>query len=83
MKSSRPVEPQYFDLQGASFYVGGGLSVKALRRLISEPGGLPHYRVRGKILIRRADMDDWLEGKRRTPVDLDKLAAEAVAEITR
>lgn len=76
------IEPQFFDLHGASAYTGGGLSVRTLRRLISEPGGLPFYQAgRGKILIKRADLDAWLEGRRREPQDLDKLAAEALAEM--
>lgn len=76
------VEPAYFDLAGASAYMGGAWEVRTLRRLISQPGGLPHYRVaRGKLLIKRADLDAFLEAHRREPLDLDRLASEAVAEM--
>jgi excisionase family DNA binding protein len=82
MKTSPQIEPSYFDLAGASAYTGGGLSVRTLRRMIAEPGGLPYYQAaRSKILIKRADLDAWLEARRREPQDLDKLAAEALAEM--
>jgi excisionase family DNA binding protein len=82
MNLFRPIEPAYFDLPGASSYTGGGLSVRTLRRLISQPGGLPHIRAgRGKILIKRADLDDWLEARRRKPVNLDALARKALKEL--
>jgi hypothetical protein len=42
--ASRPIECQYFDLQMASLYAC--LSVRTLRRLIGQPGGLPYIQVR-------------------------------------
>jgi hypothetical protein len=83
MKSSRPIEPAYFDLAGASAYLGGALEVRSLRRLITQPGGLPHYRVgsRGKIMIKRADLDVFLAGCRREPLDLDAVADQALKEL--
>jgi excisionase family DNA binding protein len=76
------IQPAYFSLAGASAYLGGALSVRTLRRLIAEPGGLPHIRaVRGKILISRADLDAWLGARRHEPVDLDKIAAKAIREV--
>ncbi len=81
MKCS-PIEAAFFDLAGASAYLGGALSVRHLRRLISRPGGLPFYRIgRGKVMIRKADLDDFLETHRREPVDLDQIANEALAEL--
>jgi excisionase family DNA binding protein len=80
VKSSPKIEAAYFDLAGASAYLGGALSVKRLRALIKQPGGIPHIRAgRGKILISRADLDAWLAARRRVPVDLDKVADELVA----
>jgi excisionase family DNA binding protein len=74
--------PSYFDLKGASAYTGGGLSVRILRRIISEPGGLPYIRAgRGKILIKRTDLDAWLEARRHEPIDLDEIAARAIWEV--
>jgi len=82
MRTRKPIEAHFFDLAGASTYLGGALSVRHLRRLVAQPGGLPHYRIgRGKLMIKRADLDDFLEAHRREPLDLDRIAAEAVAEI--
>ena len=77
-----PIAAAYFDLSGASAYTGGALSVRSLRRLICEPGGLPYIRVgRGKIMVKKADLDDFLEAHRRKPLDLDALADQAVNEL--
>ena len=38
-----------------------GLSVRTLRAYLHDPTvPLPHYRVRGKILVRRSDYDAWV-----------------------
>jgi hypothetical protein len=44
--SKHKIDPVYLDLAGASAYVGGGLSVKTLRRLIAN-GRLPAFRPGG------------------------------------
>jgi hypothetical protein len=77
------IEPSYFDLAGASAYLGGALSVRHLRRLVAQPGGLPHYRIggRGKLMISKADLDAFLAAHRRLPVDLDGLADQAIREL--
>jgi len=76
------IEAAFFDLAGASAYTGGAISVRTLRRLISQ-GKLPAFRPGGpggKLLVRRQDLVDLIEG---SPVhlDLDRIAAEAVAEL--
>lgn len=83
MRCSPKIEPAFFDLSGASAYLGGALSIRTLRRLISMPGGLSFYRLgaAGKILLRKADLDNFLEAHRQEAVDLDALAAEAIAEL--
>jgi excisionase family DNA binding protein len=38
-----------------------GLSVRTLRGHLSRPvNSLPHYKVGGKILVRRSEFDQWL-----------------------
>jgi len=50
----------------------------------SQPGGLPHHRIgRGKLLIKKADLDAFLAKHRQVPVDLDRIADEALAELRR
>lgn len=83
MKSfPQKIEPAFFDLAGASAYLGGALEVRTLHRLIMQPDGLPHYRIgsRGKIMIRRADLDAFLAECRHEPVDLDAIADLAIKE---
>jgi hypothetical protein len=76
------INPQYFDLQGASAYTGGALSVRTLRRLISRPGGLAFYQInRGKIMVKKVDLDCYLERYRKEPLDLDKIADQALREM--
>jgi hypothetical protein len=76
------ITPEFFDLQGASAYTGGALSIRTLRRLISRPGGLAFYRInRGKIMLKRSDLDGYLERYRKEPLDLDALADMAIREL--
>ena len=80
MPKSSPINPAYLDLAGASAYLGG-VSVRTLRRLLSRPDGLPHYRLAGKILIKIEDLDAYLERRRRAPIDLDALAKAALKAV--
>lgn len=80
MKSFPPTAPAYFDLKGASDYLGKGLSIKRLRKALAEPNGLPHFRVGGKILVSKDDLDLWLARFRHKPVSLDNLVEEVMAE---
>ena len=78
----KEITPQFFSLAGASEYLGGGLSVRTLRRLITEPGGIPHYRAgQGKILIPKDDLESWLQSRRQEPQDPDQIADDAVREV--
>ena len=44
----------------------GGLSVRKLRDCLADPAHpLPHYRVGGKLLVRRSEYDDWASRYRR------------------
>lgn len=78
----QPVQPEYFDLAGIEAYTGGAISVRTARRLIARPGGLPFIRIgRGKLMVKRSDLDSFLEAHRQMPVDLDALAAEAIRDL--
>lgn len=52
-------EPGYFDLQALA--VCSSCSVRWLRdRLVDRRNPLPHYRIEGKILVKREEFDRWL-----------------------
>ncbi len=55
------LKDQYFDLKGLNAY--SALGVSTLRDHI-RAGSLPAFKVKGKILIKRSEFDDWLEGYR-------------------
>ena len=52
-------EPGYFDLKALATY--SSCSVRWLRdRLVDRLHPLPHYRIEGKILVKREEFDRWL-----------------------
>ena len=56
--SAEPRPDVYLALAALSEYAG--LSVRTLRRyLASRTRPIPHYRVGGKILVKRSDYDAW------------------------
>jgi Helix-turn-helix domain len=49
----------YFSLPRLAAY--SGLSVRTLRDYLRDPvGPLPHFRTKGKILVRRSEFDAWM-----------------------
>lgn len=53
--------PGYFDLKALAAY--SSCSVRWLRdRLVDRLHPLPHYRIEGKILVKRKEFDHWLSG---------------------
>ena len=64
MARSHPVaslgeEPGYLSLRALSAY--SNLGIRTLRKYLSHPAKpLPHYRVGGKILVRRSEFDEWV-----------------------
>ena len=62
MKERVP-EAGYLSLRTLSAYAG--LSVRTLRGYLSHPARpLPHYRVGGKVLVKRSEFDVWIAGFR-------------------
>jgi excisionase family DNA binding protein len=64
------VTDAYFSLKTLSTYAG--LSVRTLRScLATRTDPLPHYRVGGKILVRRSDFDTWVSRFKRDAACID------------
>lgn len=80
----RPPEPaapddRYLSLRSLATYAG--LSIRTLRGYLGRRHApLPHYRIGGKILVRRSEFDRWAsEFKVERPlVDLDAVVSDVV-----
>ena len=68
----------YLPLRELSAYAG--LSVRTLRGYLTHPSRpLPHYRIGGKILVRRSDFDAWATAFRTVATErLSALVAETL-----
>lgn len=52
------IDPEYLPLKALTCY--SGLCVRTLRTYIAHPSRpLPHYKIGGKILVRRGEFDVW------------------------
>jgi excisionase family DNA binding protein len=56
-----PETDQYFDLKNLSSYAC--LGVPTIRDYL-KAGGLPHFKLKGKILVKKSEFDRWLESFR-------------------
>lgn len=82
MKVRSTTEPGYFDLQALAVYAS--CSVRWLRnRLLDHHQPLPHYRVEGKILVKREEFDRWMTTHRtRQPAnDVAELVESVVSQM--
>ena len=77
--SGIPSDP-FLDLRAIAEY--SNLSIRTLARHLGDPEHpLPHYKVRGKILIRRSEFDRWMESFRRRPQQaVPRLVDEVLAK---
>lgn len=55
------LKDRYFDLRRLSVY--SSLGVGTIRDYIRE-GTLPYFKIKGKILIRKSEFDEWMEEHR-------------------
>ena len=68
----------YLPLKALAQY--SGLSVRTLRSYLSRLSHpLPHYRIGGKILVKRSEYDIWVQHFRVTTTDcVDEIVAETM-----
>ena len=64
---------QFFDLKTLSSY--SCLGVSTLREYI-ESNGLPCFKLKGKVLVKRSEFDAWIENYRLSGERLDTMADE-------
>jgi hypothetical protein len=70
----------YLPLRALSAY--SGLSLRTLRGyLVHRSHPLPHYRIGGKVLVRRSDFDGWAARFRvvHTPAAVDAMVGEVLS----
>ena len=67
-------EDRFFDLRSLSGYAS--LAVPTLRDYLRD--GLPHFKVKGKILVRKSEFDSWLEVKFRVRNNLDDIVNDVL-----
>lgn len=72
------MDDAYLPLKALAAY--SGISVRTLRGYLTNPShALPHYRIGGKILVRRSDYDAWARGFQvRSDSSLDSIVADAL-----
>jgi Helix-turn-helix domain len=77
---SVPLDP-YLSLKALATY--SGLSVRKLRNCLRHPSHpLPHYRVDGKIFIRRSEFDAWIAGYRPVgSTEVDQIVDDVLAKL--
>ena len=77
--SNLPTTDPLFDLKGLSQH--SSLGVPTLRDHLRS-GGLPHFKVKGKILIRLSEFDAWLESLRvNKKQELDALVNDVIGSL--
>lgn len=77
--SNLPDTDRLFDLKSLSHH--SCLGVPTLRDYIRS-GGLPHYKLRGKILVRLSEFNEWLESFRiDTKQELDSLVNNVIESL--
>jgi hypothetical protein len=65
MKFSPQTEAAYLDLQGLAAYTS--ISVRSWRDYLRRPDAPPVFKLPGKLLVARADVDAWLARFRQEP----------------
>ena len=72
-------EVEYLDLKKLSMYAS--LGVPTLRERLRE-GKLPFYKLRGKILVRKTDFDEYMQSYRVDKrEDLDQLVDDVITSM--
>jgi excisionase family DNA binding protein len=72
----------FLSLRALASYAG--LSVRTLRHHLAHPAHpLPHYRIGGKILVRRSEFDAWIAAHRRIGLaDVSGIVDEVLRSVT-
>jgi hypothetical protein len=69
----------FFDLKRLSGY--SSLAIPTLRDHLRAPGGLPYFKVKGKILVKKSEFDSWLEAKFRVQNSLNDIVDDVLKSL--
>jgi hypothetical protein len=78
------VEDAYLPLRALATY--SGLSVRTLRNYLTDLARpLPHYRIGGRVLVKRSEFDTWAGRFRinKAGASMDSMVSELVAGLRR
>jgi excisionase family DNA binding protein len=79
LENNSAYQDRYLDLQRLSEY--SSVAVPTLREHLRR-GTLPHFKLRGKILVKRSEFDGWIQQFRVDKRDeLEGLVEEAIAAV--
>jgi hypothetical protein len=78
--SPAKIEPEYLDLRALATYTS--ISVRTWRDLLKRPDAPSVYRLPGKILVAKTEVDEWLQRFRQEQgQDLKTLVDEVIAKV--
>jgi hypothetical protein len=80
-KPSSQLDDAYWSLRSLAAYAG--LSVRTIRSYLHHPvSPLPHYRIGGKVLVRKSDYDAWvLRFRQQSAISLSAMVDEVLETI--
>jgi hypothetical protein len=67
---------QYFDLRGLAEY--SSLAVPTLRDYLRGLNPIPHYKLKGKVLVKQSEFDRWIEHFRVDASKLEKVVEDVL-----
>jgi hypothetical protein len=67
---------KYFDLRGLAEY--SSLAVPTLRDYLRGLDPIPHYKLKGKVLVKQSEFDRWLENFRVDASKLEKVVVDVL-----
>ncbi len=74
------MEEKYLDLKKLAEY--SSLSVRTLRDYLAAPENpIPSFNLKRKILVRKTEFDEWMDGHRSDTGELDRIADELINDL--
>jgi hypothetical protein len=72
-------QEKYLDLRGLALY--SSLAVPTLRDYLRGLNPIPHYKLRGKVLVKQSEFDRWMEGFRVDASKLEQVVADVLKSL--